>query len=123
MVEHVARLLTDSRSREVRWKLEFLGVQPRMLDLRQPESKQISLPALVADASSQFPQTQPLPEATYAFEQASPGAGIAVFEVASVTPEGCCAFRRALPRLRRRADFFLAAERPLSVPFADMVFR
>ena len=52
-----------------------------------------------------------------------PGAGIAGFEVAIVAPEACCAFRRALPRLRSPADFFLAAERPLSVRFADIVLR
>ena len=50
-----------------------------------------------------------------------PGAGMAVFEVAIVAPEDCCAFRRALPRHRRRADFFLVAERPFSVPFTGMV--
>jgi hypothetical protein len=50
-----------------------------------------------------------------------PGAGMAVFEVAIVAPEDCCAFRRALPRHLRRADLFLAAERPFSVPFTGMV--
>ena len=50
-----------------------------------------------------------------------PGAGMAVFEAAIVAPEDCCDFRRALPRHRRRADFFLAAERPFSVPFTGMV--
>ena len=50
-----------------------------------------------------------------------PGAGMAVFEAVIVAPEDCCAFRRALLRHRRRADFFLAAERPFSVPFTGMV--